>query len=228
MTRYRGLYSRWIVANGWAEAAGLGTTFALGVVVGPRLEQPGDGWTVLATALLAVLLGTVLEGAVVGIAQERALRPYCPGLRRGAWVIATSVGAGLAWVVGMVPSTVMALATDGSEQAAPPDLSAALQYALAAGLGLVTGPILGVAQWVVLRRLVPGASRWLWANAAAWAVGMPLIFVGMDLVPWEGSVPERLISVYAVCGVTGLAVGAIHGLALLGLFRRVSREAPVA
>ena len=78
-------------------------------------------------------------------------------------------------------------------------------------MGLVVGPILGSAQWVVLKRHVPRAFRWLGANALAWAVGMPLIFLGMDFVPWAGPVAGIVLSIYLVCGLAGVAVGAIHG-----------------
>ena len=92
-----------------------------------------------------------------------------------------------------------------------------MQYSLAALLGLVTGPVLGVAQWVVLRRVVRRAQHWLWANAAAWGLGMPLIFLGMDLVPWGGSPPVIIAAIYVVCAATGAAVGAVHGLVLMRL-----------
>lgn len=63
------------------------------------------------------------------------------------------------------------------------------------------------------------AARWLWANTAAWAVGMPLIFFGMDHVPWQGPALARALALFGVCAVTGLAVGAIHGRVLVGLLR---------
>jgi len=92
-------------------------------------------------------------------------------------------------------------------------------YPAAAALGAITGPLLGVAQWSVLKRHVPRAHRWLWANAAAWAVGMPVIFLGMDYVPWTRGPLGVTLAVYAVCGVAGLVVGAIHGRVLDSLTR---------
>ncbi len=212
-----GFYRRWILANGQAEAAGLGTTFVAGRLVAPHLEQVTGVAAILGGALGAVLLGTLLEGVLVGLLQERVLGQRLPGLRRGAWILATAAGAGLAWLLGMVPSTIMALGATASPGPAAEEPGALVQYGLAMGLGFVAGPILGLAQWTVLRGLVSGAGRWLWANALAWAVGMPLIFVGMDLVPWAGPFVLVALTVYLVCGVTGLVVGAIHGRVLLRL-----------
>lgn len=209
-------YGRWILANGWAEAAGLGTTLLVGSLAGPVLETRPSVKAVLAGALLAIVLGVLLEGVLVGAAQERVLRLRLPLIPRRAWTLATAGGAGLAWILGMVPSTVMALG-ESSVDVATPESSALAQYALAATLGATTGPILGVVQWTVLRRYVRGAGHWLWANALAWAVGMPLIFAGMDQVPWAGPAALRVACIYSVCWVTGTAVGAIHGWILVRL-----------
>ena len=54
-------YRRWILANGWAEAAGLGTTFVLGREVAPSLERATRAATVILGAVVAVLLGLILE-----------------------------------------------------------------------------------------------------------------------------------------------------------------------
>lgn len=213
------LYRRWVLANGWAEAAGLGTTLVLGRAVAPLLERSTELAVVLLGAVLAIVLGVLLEGALVGAAQAAVLRRALPGLAARRWVSATMLGAGIAWTLGMVPSTIAALVSSGSAQGPPSEPPAVLQYGLAVGLGLVTGPILGGAQWRVLRLHVAHAHRWLWANAAAWALGMLLVFLGMDLVPWARGGLVLVGSVYAVCGVAGLGVGVVHGAALVRLLQ---------
>jgi hypothetical protein len=40
------------------------------------------------------------------------------------------------------------------------------------------------AQWIALRDVITGGKNWFWANALAWGVAMPLVFTGMDAVPW--------------------------------------------
>jgi hypothetical protein len=117
----------------------------------------------------------------------------------------------------MLPSTVLGLMAPSGGAAAPAEPSPLLQYSLAVALGLIAGPILGFAQWLALRRQIRHAGRWLWANAAAWAVGMPLIFLGMDLVPWSGGGVAVAATIYLVTGAAGVVVGAIHGLVLLRL-----------
>lgn len=218
-------YRRWIIANGWSEAAGLGTTFVLGRALAPWLEHATGAVTVLLGALAAVLLGTLLEGVLVGVAQEAVLRDRLASLRKRAWMLATATGAALAWLLGMIPSTVLALRPQDAAASPLAEPSALVQYALAAALGLVAGPVLGFAQWTVLRRHLARATWWLWANAAAWAIGMPLIFLGMEYVPWTGPPAAKLLAIYGVCGAVGVVVGAIHGRFLVNLLRPVSRAA---
>jgi hypothetical protein len=45
----------------------------------------------------------------------------------------------------------------------------------------LAGAVLSFAQWLVLRGKVKRAGLWIPANMLAWAFGMPVIFLGMDL-----------------------------------------------
>jgi hypothetical protein len=42
----RVFYPRWILANGWSEAGGLGTLFVLGREAAPALEKANDARTI--------------------------------------------------------------------------------------------------------------------------------------------------------------------------------------
>jgi hypothetical protein len=215
-------YLRWILANSIGEAIGLGTTFILGMLFAPLLTQEHNIWVTLAELLIAVLLGTLLEGVVVGFCQGRILCERLPQIRLQEWIVATALGAGVAWSIGMLPSTIISLLTlERSSNSSPPaEPSAIGQYTLAILLGLITGPILGFAQTVILRKYyVDRAGPWLWANAIAWAVGMLLIFMGMDFVPWERRDLITAVSLVLVSMLSGAAVGSIHGRVLLNMTR---------
>jgi hypothetical protein len=214
----RRLYVAWIGANAAAEAIGLGTTLLIGWALAPTIDQLAGVSVTVVAALTAIALGALLEGVIVGVGQELVLRTRLAGLRR-SWTVATVIGAALAWVLGMIPSTVAALTSSDGASPATAEPAPFVQMLLAIGLGLVAGPILGVAQWVVLRRFVERAGRWLWANAIAWAAGMPLIFVGMDAVPWTGHPGVVVLWIYGICATVGALVGAIHGRFLIHLLQ---------
>jgi hypothetical protein len=217
------LWRQWVLANAVGEGVGLGGSFAVGAgLVSVLVAEPGP-WIEVGTALLAVVLGTALEGVVVGYAQWRVLRRPLAGLSRRSWIGATAVGAGVAWLLGMTPSTVMSLLGEAAGAGAPAPSAqppAVLLYLAAAGLGLALGPILASAQYVVLRRHVARAGWWMPANAAAWMLAMPLTFLGPSALAERGaSVAGIAIALGAVIAA-GVVVGAVHGLVLVWLVAR--------
>jgi hypothetical protein len=216
-------YRRWVLANGWSELLGLGTTALLGWLATRFLtESPAPGLVLLGAAVM-VAKGTLIEGVVVGVAQGRELRRVLPGFSVRAWVFATALGAGVAWTLGMIPSTLMAFTQPAATDTPPPEEPPfGIILLLAAGMGLVLGPILGLPQWRVLRRFVPRAGWWVPANAAAWAVGMAVIFAGIQLIPDAAPWPVAAAAVGVACLLAGLSVGAIHGLVLVRLLRGVA------
>jgi hypothetical protein len=205
----------WLAANSLAELLGLGATFALDILLFTRL---GDAKTVPAAAgmiLLTTATG-VVEGTVVGQLQWSVLRAPFPQITRRVWVAATLAGALIAWFLGSLPSTLIGLGSDQSG-AAGQEPATWLMMLLAAAMGLFLGVILALPQWRVLRRAAPRAWVWLPANAAAWALGMPVIFAAVDLAYNTGTVAGAVAVMAAALALTGALVGAVHGLALVWL-----------
>lgn len=225
-------YARWILANAAAEGIGLGSTLLLAHFVIGHLEdvQPGRA-TVLLGGLLAVAMGTVLEGAIVGWAQGMVIAARTPRIALGRWTFATAAGACIAWVLGMLPSTLAGLLAPSSgattAQAMPYGLPGGLVALLGSGLGLALGVVFALPQWHVLHGVAPRAWRWLLANAAAWGIGMVTIWIGMDLVAWQAATAVVVAGVYGVCTVAGTLVGAVHGAVLTLLLSEAdARDAP--
>lgn len=180
------------------------------------LMNAQDTMGVVPAAALGVLAGTFLEGITVGTAQWLVLRRPIKSMRWYAWVLATAIGAFVAWTLGMIPSTFM-VAGAGSGGATPVQMSDLMIYALAAVMGFVLGPILGVPQWFVLRRHLPKAGWWILANALAWMVGMVIVFVGTNFISPEGINLNVALALLLFLFIAGAAVGAIHGLVLVWL-----------
>lgn len=109
-------------------------------------------------AMLPILAAAgSLEGAALGYAQSTVLDREIAGFPRWRWVGATAAAAAGAWALGMIPSASGTFAEDHP-------------MIIAAG-AVVLAPVLpnsiGLAQWLVLRHRVPGAGRWIPANAIA-------------------------------------------------------------
>ena len=202
---------------------GLGLAGAVATVMVLTIGEPETTHVALTMSGVMIAAGT-LEGVIVGSAQWLVLRRRLRRLSRQEWITATAIGAFPAWAIGMAPSTLMALSQNAGSSP-PPEMNDAVKYALAAVMGLALGPILGIPQWRALRRYVAGASLWVWANVAAWAVGLPVVFIGAGAAAVGASALSVALTVVVTIAAAGASVGAIHGIALLWLLRQRQKEA---
>jgi hypothetical protein len=211
------LWLRWVAGNALGEMFGLGLTFAVGAVLLSSLGNQHSVVLILASFLVAVASGAI-EATLVGLVQWWAMHPWFPMITRGSWWLATLIGALVAYVMGYLPSTLMSLGEQATQAQAPAAEPARwLVLLLAAGLGAAGGAVLSFAQWLTMRRNVRGASTWIPANMLAWMVGMPLIFWGIDIAQKLGGMFWLILFMAGVLLLTGLVVGAIHGVFLVRL-----------
>jgi hypothetical protein len=159
----------------------------------------GPGWT----EAVWVVLGGLVEGFALGVAQATLLATVWPRLRTWRYVLVTTLVAGLGWAIGSLPGAT-------SDHAGGVDPPLGLVLLAAAGLGLLMGGLLGGAQAAVLRAVVRHPGRWVGGNAAAWPFGMVVIFAGATR-PGED---WPLASVLVAAAATGAAAGAVLGLGL--------------
>jgi hypothetical protein len=219
------LLPRWIAANAFGELLGLGATFAVGFVATLLIGDSNALFPVLVSGALMVASGAI-EGNILGLFQWKALAPALPRLSRRSWLLATVFGALVAWLFGSLPFTLMNVFASQEPTSAQTATEPAQWIVLlgAVGIELVAGCVLAIFQARELRHHVNKPNRWLLANALAWAVGMPIIFIAMDLLfrdlaPWQialGGVVALLL--------TGAVVGLIHGLFLVRLVGETPKE----
>ncbi|MBS1812129.1 MAG: hypothetical protein JST84_28455 [Acidobacteria bacterium] len=211
------LYARWIAANALGEMIGLGLVAAIAGGMLWYFGEPRTSLAVLCFTALTILLGAG-EGLILGYAQWYAMHPFMRRLPRCDWMKATAIGAVIAWGLGMIPSTLIAL-QETAIASPPAEISPIAKFSLAALMGLGLGVALGMTQWLILRKYLKHTNKWITANAFAWAVGMPLVFVGAGVIP-QGTQGLPIFFLIAVTLlITGAVVGAIHGLVLIGLLR---------
>jgi hypothetical protein len=209
----RRFWLHWVGANALAEMIGLGVAGMVGI--GVFVNQPITPAQALLTAAPAVLAGAV-EGLVVGWAQWSVLRDPLPGVRARSWIGATVLGAFIAWCLGMLPSSIMSLTSQPTAaQSGTSPFEGPLVYPLAMGMGAILGIVLGLPQWVVLRRWTPRGWRWIAANSAAWALGMPIIFLVAGGLPPSLPVAAIVLLMLATLALAGAVVGAVHGAVLV-------------
>lgn len=204
------LWWRWTLATAAGELVGFAVPAAVGPVAVRALVGLSPVPRALATLALLALAGAI-EGTALGYAQWLILWRALPAIAPRAWVLPTAVAAGIAYLLGLLPSTLS-------------DLSASFgtilpASVLAAFLLLVS---IGFAQWLTLRHHVPRAGWWVLANAAAWVAGLTVPIAAVALVP-DGSPTLAYIAAGVLSGwLMGLVVGAITGVALVRLVRALN------
>lgn len=208
------LWLRWITANALSELIGLGTTFATIGLLSSKIENQQTIGILLSFAI-AVACGAI-EATVVALAQWWAMHPWFPRIQRLDWWRATLIGALLGYVLGYLPSTLMSMGEMATQTpiVEPPQWVTLL---LASGLGIVSGAVLSVAQWWVLRGKVRNARVWIPANMLAWAFGLPVIFWGMDLAFQMSTTWQSVSVIGGALLISGALVGMIHGRFLVAL-----------
>ena len=145
-----------------------------------------------------LVVGGLVEGAALGLAQALVLRRVLPGFRTPAWVVATSAAAGFAWLLGMLPS-----ATQAMWSTWPP---AGLVVG-ASVLGLVLLLSIGTAQMLVMPAGTPAAHAWIWWTALGWCAGLAAFSLVATPLWHEGQAP-------LVTALVGMAAGTVMAVVM--------------
>lgn len=167
---------RWILLVSIGEASGFAVATAVAILT--IVWGTPDPWR-----LLLVVAAGAVEGAALATGQYAAMGSRRP--RRALWVGATAGAASLAWLIGMLPSS---LGLDI-------DLAAAVPLLVVGGLVLLA--TIPVAQWLALRR--KKAARWIPVTMAAWLVAIAWTAAPSPFVD-EASPIGLVAALYVVAG----------------------------
>ncbi|WP_280236018.1 hypothetical protein [Nocardia cyriacigeorgica] len=195
------MWRRWLVTVTAGEVVGFAAPALTAVTAGP-IDDP--------VAAAALALAGMVEGAVLGWFQSSVLCTAVPRLDRGRWVLATAIGATVAWTV-----AVTMILAEGFQRW---PTAAAVPMLTAGALVIVFS--LGVSQWFVLRDHVVDAGGWIGATAAGWAVGL-LVFTAITSPLWQPGQSGWVVLAIACAGALFMAVAmaAVTGSFLVWLLR---------
>lgn len=197
-----GLRVRWT----WAFVLGELVGFIPPAVVGTALGSAGAGD---AGMVLGLAAAGALEGAAIGFTGSRVLARYLPDLDGRAWILATAGAAAFAWAVGMSGP---ALFSSG--------IPMWLGLAVMVPAWIAALLAMGVAQWLVLRRVLARCARWVPVTAGAWLLGVMIPVAAISLTP-EGTPAWAMVVIAVSAAIAmGITVGVLTGGVLAGLIRR--------
>ena len=157
------------------------------------------------STVLVGLIGGAGLGGGIGIAQWLVLRRHIASA--GWWVLVSIVGGMIGVALGLVledalrPLISTLLGEAIQSRSSGPRVSLSDTVAVGAA-GAVVGAVLGSAQWLVLRRHVRSAARWIVASCLGWMAGLSLSAGTVDVL----GIP---LSLLAIGVVSGAATGSL-------------------
>lgn len=195
----------------WVLATVAGGLIGIGIVV---LANALDSYLGRMNTVALLHAVGALQGAVLGFTQWLVLRRYVKHI--GWWILSTSIGAVVAWLIALKVSLLLILIFFNSAMFVT--LSAPLLQAVFL-LGAWVGLVLGIAQWLVLRSHVRSGALWIVANALAWGLGLLVAMIGASLVtPGDVGLKTTLVGL-ATGSTAGVVIGGISGIALFWLLK---------
>ncbi|MER6776341.1 MULTISPECIES: hypothetical protein [unclassified Streptomyces] len=195
------LYWHWIGYNTLAFVSVLTVGFLL-ILLGNDVLHMNVASHNAVLALLIATLGAALFGGVLGALQWLVVRERVP-LPRKAWITANIGPALLAWLLVIMPAVI------GAQDSHQPVSTA---YLLAASQSLALGPLLGLSQSLVLRKVTARWKWWIGANLASWLIVDAVIYLlsrrtaDLDVLTGDGSLVEVYLSLIATTPLTGRAL----------------------
>jgi hypothetical protein len=168
-----------------------------------------------------LLIAHVVGSAVLGWVQWRVLSPLVPGIK--GWIAATLIGS----AIGMVCNFLLGQALVSSFQN---DIVGFLQIFTAGRVlqngffltvsAMISGLLLGVAQWEVLRKWLSGSLGWIGVSVAGAIAGMLcFVLIRQVLGPLNLYFQPFLPLGWLLVALRGAIYGGISGLYLVHLLR---------
>lgn len=173
---------------------------AAALPVGALLARWTDRPTPSGAAWVALIVGSLVAGGVLGMVQGRSLRVWLTPVDRIVWLSATAVATLLSSVLLLAPGH-------------PVTTDQAITLSTVA-VGLVVGGLLGLVQAVRLKHVFRHARRWPLASAVGWAASLPIaIYTLVAPGPGTGWITQ---TVQATAGgaIAGATYGVVTGLML--------------
>lgn len=212
-----GYWKKWTFNCAFGEIIGIGTAGAIAYSVNNAIGEPVM-FSQKFIILVSMMFAGAIEGSLLGWFQWRVLKEKIKSLPAKSWIGITITVAVLGWFFGMMPSLFF---FDSSQKTAEPQVSISplLFIFLSIATGLILGAVFGLFQWIVLKKYVVKAGKWITANSLGWGLGMLCIYAGASIPDENSSIYFNIISGAAGGLFGGLSVGAITGIFLISILK---------
>lgn len=199
---------RWILNYAFGELLVIGAATAFGRLVLIELSDFIDQSPALVVWLLLATVG-VAEGWTIGYFQWHSLNRLLVCFKSRPWIFATIAATTIGWLVIMPPSIfLMAFFVDFHLI----NKYYSVLYALFAGTAF--GGIIGIVQYLILRRYYNNAVIWIFSNILSWMFSFFVICQGVSMLSSGHTLTYNLMIMVFACIFSGLAQGLVTGISL--------------
>jgi hypothetical protein len=200
------LLEKWVIVNAITEVLSL----SLIAIVSATVNMIED----VNSHSILLLIG-VLKGIILGFAQWLVLRRY---IRNPIWwVLATTLGALLGWLMILLVSSLTAFAFAFAAN----QLSSTMLVIGVFILGALVGTIMGFTQGLVIlayfRANIQQVVWWINANALAWGLALVVGFIGTGIEKLDTFSVEAMQIKFSTGVTMGIVTGVITGVVLIVL-----------
>lgn len=155
--------------------------------------------------LIMVVAGFV-EGCILGIIQAVPLLKAFPLVSKLNWTILTGTGGAIAWGIGTLAGPVISEKYFTS--------ISFVSVLVAISMLVVLAGILGIAQWIELKKHFADSWKWIVYTIIGWGIGLSISFTGTSIIT-ETTPIAWIITISLLSGfLMGAAAAFVTGLYL--------------
>ena len=196
---------QWVLYSSFGELLGFGFAALSGFFIASVLgcEDIMLNQSPWLPILIMVVAGFV-EGCILGIIQAVPLLKAFPLVSKLRWTILTGTGGAIAWGIGTLVGPLL------SEKYFT-NISF-VSVLVAISMLVVLAGILGITQWIELKKHFTDSWKWIVYTIVGWGIGLSISFIGTSTItentPIMWTIPISLLSGFlmgaAASFVTGL------------------------
>jgi hypothetical protein len=162
-------------------------------------SEPGISW-------LTLIVVGALEGILIGFIEWKSLSGLI-NLKSGSWIAVTVLATAIGWLFILSPAIVyISVLSRFSE-------INRTYFAIYTGIaGMSFGTLVGIPQYLILKKFYKNSVMWILANALAWMLSFVIIYSALAMFT-HSAILNVLLTGFA-CAASGLLQGTITGLCL--------------
>jgi len=196
---------RWIWSYSLGELFGIGAAAVISRLLVIEYLHTSSGVSTALTTVVLIIAGAT-EGVIIGYIQWRSLSKLISDFKPKPWMAATTAGAIAGWVFILPPSVMIIFFFSNF-------FSVVNQNAVFLTLlaGTAFGGVIGMAQYVLIRKYFYNAMIWILANTIGWSLSFLLVYFSISFFTTS---LYNVIFIITACLLSGFMQGGVTGVAV--------------